>query len=528
MFKYLILIYIENIFKLNFYLKDYLIVSEYCFKCLPEICLIFFILYTLITLFQDIKYSLFQYYKLLILLCIILFILILKSFLIFFYCNLSECQVVTNILFYFVWIDCFYILFSKVLIVFLTLLVLGFSKLKIKNLLSLNCIVEFPVIIAFSILFLFLLSSSYDFFGIYLAMEGLSLTLYVLASMTHQGIVSIEASIKYFSLGAISSGIFLFGISILFGLVGSLDFLEIQIFLSNSQFLNSILEIKIALLCILFGFFFKVSAFPCHIWVVDVYEGIWTPITAFFAIVIKVGLMLFFIRITFNLFFNLLFFFQPIFIFVSIGSMLVGSLGAIKQVRIKRFIAYTSINQVGFIFLGLASCNLTGLTASIIYLILYAIMSINFFTLLLNTEHIITKKNMIYLSDLYCYCFYNFKSSQHLVLTILSMAGLPPLGGFIGKLFLYFSIMEARLDVVIVFSLVLSIISVYYYLSFVRYIWFEKYKVLKLYYTQNERNIAFLLNVLSFFLLIFGLIFPYIFSFFFKLALSCGWPLIWF
>ena len=151
------------------------------------------------------------------------------------------------------------------MIVFLTLLVLAFSKLKIKNLLSLNCIIEFPVIIAFSVLFLFLLSSSYDFFGIYLAMEGLSLTLYVLASITHQGIVSIEASIKYFALGAISSGIFLFGVSLFFGLVGSLDFLEIQIFLSNSHFLNNILEIKIALLCILFGFFFKVSAFPCHI-----------------------------------------------------------------------------------------------------------------------------------------------------------------------------------------------------------------------------------------------------------------------
>ena len=146
------------------------------------------------------------------------------------------------------------------MIVFLTLLVLALSKLKIKNLLSLNCIIEFPVIIAFSVLFLFLLSSSYDFFGIYLAMEGLSLTLYVLASITHQGIVSIEASIKYFALGAISSGIFLFGVSLFFGLVGSLDFLEIQIFLSNSHFL-----IKIALLCILFGFFFKVSAFPCHI-----------------------------------------------------------------------------------------------------------------------------------------------------------------------------------------------------------------------------------------------------------------------
>lgn len=182
------------------------------------------------------------------------------------------------------------------------------------------------------------------------------------------------------------------------------------------------------------------------------------------------GLILFFIRIVFNLLFNILFFFQPIFIFVSIGSMLIGALGAIKQVRIKRFIAYTSINQVGFIFLGIASCNLSGLTASIIYLVLYSIMSLSFFALLLNTEHMITKKSMIYLSDLYCFCFYNFENSQHIVLVLLSMAGLPPLGGFIGKLLLYFSIMEARLDFVIVTSLFISIISVYYYLSFVRYI----------------------------------------------------------
>ncbi len=515
---------------MNFYIKDCFIVSEYFFECLPEICLILFILYTLITLFNDIKSSLFQYYKLILFFCSVLFILIWKFCFILFYSGLTPVKfpIVTNILFNFVWIDCFYILFSKIVIISLTIIILWVSKLKIKNLLSLNCIIEFPVIIAFSVLFLFLLSSSYDFFGVYLAMEGLSLTLYVLASMTHQGIVSIEASIKYFSLGAFSSGIFLFGVSIFFGLVGSLDFLEIQLFLSNALFLNNILEIKIALLCILFGFFFKLSAFPCHIWVADVYEGIWTPITAFFAIVIKVGLMLFFIRIIYNLFFNILFFFQPIFIFVSIGSMLIGSLGAIKQVRIKRFIAYTSINQVGFIFLGLASCNLTGLTASIIYLIIYSVMGVSFFTILLNTEHIITKKNMIYLSDLYCYSFYNFKSSQHLVLTILSMAGLPPFGGFIGKLFLYFSIMEARLDFIIIFSLVLSIISVYYYLSFVRYVWFEKYKVLKLYYTQNEQKIVFLLNTCSFFLLIFGLIFPYLFSIFFKLALSCAWPLIWF
>jgi len=118
-------------------------------------------------------------------------------------------------------------------------MVLWISKLKIKNLIMLNCVIEFPTFVLFSLLFLFLLTSSYDFFGVYLAIEGLSLTLYALASMTHQGIVSIEASIKYFSLGAISSGIFLFGISILFGITGALDFLELQVFLTNSQFLES-------------------------------------------------------------------------------------------------------------------------------------------------------------------------------------------------------------------------------------------------------------------------------------------------
>lgn len=517
----------ENIFKINFYIKDYIIVNEWFFELLPEIFILFFILYNLINLFNDVKKSIFQYYKIVIFFTLIFFILFWKICMFMFYWNFSQFKVTTKIFLGFAWIDCFYILFSKFIIISLTLLVLWIAKIKIKNLISLNCIIEFPLILTFSMLFLFLLSSSYDFFGIYLAMEGLSLTLYVLASMTHKGIVSIEASIKYFSLGAISSGIFLFGISIIFGIIGALDFLEVQIFLSNSHFLENILEIKFGLIFILFGFFFKLSAFPCHIWVADVYEGIWTPITAFFAIVIKVSLMLFFIRFVFNLLFNILFFFQPIFIFVSIGSMFIGALGAIKQVRIKRFIAYTSINQVGFIFLGIASCNLTGLTASLIYLMLYSIMSLSFFGLLLNTEHMVTKKSMVYLSDIYCFCFYDFESSQHLVLVILSMAGLPPLAGFIGKLLLYFSVMEARLDFVIIFSLLISIISVYYYLSFVRYIWFEKYKVLKLYYYKNEICIDILLKCISFILVFFLLFLPEIYLFFFKLSLSCGWPIIW-
>jgi NADH-quinone oxidoreductase subunit N len=147
----------------------------------------------------------------------------------------------------------------------LTLIILFISKQKILYFSKLNYFIEFPLVIGFSVLFMLLLSSSYDFFSTYLTIEGLSLTLYVLASLMHQGIVSVESALKYFSLGAIASGNLLLGIAILFGLIGSLDFLEIQNYLGNSILLGSIFEVKFSLVLIFFSFFFKISAFPCHV-----------------------------------------------------------------------------------------------------------------------------------------------------------------------------------------------------------------------------------------------------------------------
>jgi NADH-quinone oxidoreductase subunit N len=161
-------------------------------------------------------------------------------------------------------INCFYTKISKISILTLAILVLYFSKKKLITGKNLNCALEFFIVLGFSILFLFFLTSTYDFFGFYLAIEGLSLTLYVLAGMLHHSVVSIEAAVKYFSLGAVSTGFLLFGISLLFGLVGSLDFLEVQLFLTGSQKCIVLMELKVALSLILFGLFFKISAFPCH------------------------------------------------------------------------------------------------------------------------------------------------------------------------------------------------------------------------------------------------------------------------
>jgi NADH-quinone oxidoreductase subunit N len=213
--------------------------------------------------------------------------------------------------------------------------------------------------------------------------------------------------------------------------------------------------------------------------------------------------------------------FKAAFIFVSIGSIAVGSFSALKQVRIKRFMAYTSISQVGFILLGASSGNILGLSAALMYLILYIVMNLLFFSIFLNMEHIILKKGIVYLSDLYGLSFYTNETGKHLAVTILSMAGLPPLGGFLGKLFLYFALIESHLDFMLIVTLIISLISTYYYLNFARYLFFEKHLETKLYYFVKKSELTFFLRCFSFFLLTFAIFLPQYVDFFFKLSLSC-------
>jgi len=206
--------------------------------------------------------------------------------------------------------------------------------------------------------------------------------------------------------------------------------------------------------------------------------------------------------------------------------MCVGAFGALKQVRVKRFIAYASISQVGFILLGIASCSLSGLISSVVYLFIYLVMSIIFFTIILNTEHIVTKKNIIYLSELYCFSIYSSKVAKYLTVVLFSMAGVPPLGGFVAKLLVYIVAIDAKLDLVVFLSLILSIINAYYYLNFVHYLWFVKFSVLKLYFFKISFFLNTFLDMLVMFIVFFICFFSVFLNFATGFALSCVWPFI--
>lgn len=513
------------------------------FDLLPESLIVFFILfYCFICHFTNNIRRIYIYF---------LFLLNLICSVIGFYCYIKYNVAFfenfflfdyTKFFFGFSWLNSYYTWFSKFLVIFLAILLFNLIDYQFHKFILRGYFIEFSLIINFSFLFMLLLVSTYDFFYIYLTIEGLSLTLYVLSSLIHNGIISLEAAVKYFSLGAVASGTLLLGIVILFGIVGSLDFLEVKNFLGSHYLLLFFFEIKISLILIFFSFFFKISAFPCHIWIMDVYEGIWSPLTAFFAIVVKSSLLLFLFRLLFDTCLPILIFFQPIFLFVSLGSILLGSFGALKQIRIKRFIAYTSISQIGFIFLGISTSSFFGLISSFMYLSLYIIMSLNFFVIFLNTKHYVFENNTIYLSDFYGWATkkigntrYQDLSAKYLMFVFLSMAGLPPFGGFFCKLFIYFSIIESRLEFILILVFLVSLISAFYYLNFIRYIFFEKIlNYSNLYYIylsfkENKFNfLYFYLKYNSVILILFVCFIPFCFHFFIKVASSCMWIFVYY
>ena len=330
---------------------------------------------------------------------------------------------------------------------------------------------EYPILILFSSLGMSLMISANDLITLYLAIELQSLPLYVMAAFKRDSVESGEAGIKYFVLGALSSSLFLFGSSLIYGFTGSIEFSEIS---RSIDILNINSGIVVGIVFILSGLIFKISAVPFHMWTPDVYEGSATPITAFFATAPKMAAMCMLVNILYGPFSGAFESWQQIIIFVSIASMSLGSFVAIRQSNIKRLLAYSSIAHMGFALIGLISpLSQLGVQALLIYMLIYIVTNIGVFACITSLEKnegetISNTDDLSGLSKKYPFISFS------MAMLMFSFAGIPPLAGFFGKYLIFRSAIENGLIEIAVFGLIISVVAAFYYIRIIKIMYFDE------------------------------------------------------
>ena len=354
--------------------------------------------------------------------------------------------------------------YFKVLILLSSLFVLNSSK----NFIVENKLdkFEYPIIILLSILGMFFMVSSNDLILFYLGLELQSLSLYILASIDRDNLRSTESGIKYFVLSALSSGLLLYGCSLLYGFTGSTNF-----DLISSQLNKENTGAVFAMVFILVGLAFKVSAVPFHMWTPDVYEGAPTSITSYFAVVPKVAGLALFIKFMYIPFSNILLEWQTIIIFISIASMILGAVAAMTQKNFKRLLAYSSIGHIGYALAGVATGAISGYESAIVYISIYVIMNIGAFSCLY-----LFKKDGQYkenISDLSGISKKNPLLAISLLIILFSLAGVPPLGGFFAKFYVFVAVLEKEMYALAIIGLLTTVMSAFYYLKIIKTIYFD-------------------------------------------------------
>src|SRR5690554_5853694 len=328
---------------------------------------------------------------------------------------------------------------------------------------------EYPVLILLAALGMSIMVSAGDLITLYIGLELNSLAGYVLAAFLRTDNRSAEAGLKYFVLGALASGILLFGMSLTYGFTGTTTFEGVRAALSGELSAGALF----GLVFVFAGLAFKISAVPFHMWTPDVYEGAPTPVTTFFATAPKVAAVVLLTRVAFEAFGAQIGAWQQVVIFAALASIVVGALGAIGQTNIKRFLAYSSINNVGFILVGLATGTVAGASAMLVYLAIYVAMTVGSFVAVLmlkdeNGEPIESIAQMAGLS--------RTQPALALCLAALmfSLAGIPPLFGFWGKLVVFWAAVDAGLIALAVLAIAGSVISAYYYIKIVKIMYFDE------------------------------------------------------
>ncbi len=329
---------------------------------------------------------------------------------------------------------------------------------------------EYPILMMLSVVGMCFMVSAQNFMTLYMGVELASLSLYVMAAFDRDNKRSSEAGLKYFVLGALGSCMLLFGISLVYGFAGSVDFVALGDLLETQERFSP--GLVIGLVFVLVAICFKISAVPFHMWTPDVYQGAPTPVTAFFAVVPKIAAIAMLLRLLHHPFEALIIEWQQIIIFVSIASMLVGALGAMMQTNIKRLLAYSSIGHVGYLLVAVAAGSESGAQAMFVYFILYIFMSVGMFAFVLLMKR--KGKQIEDISELAGLSKTCPMAALFVSIMMFSMAGIPPLAGFFGKMMIFLAAIESGLFVLAVIGVLTSVIGAFYYIKIVKIMYFDE------------------------------------------------------
>jgi len=328
-------------------------------------------------------------------------------------------------------------------------------------------IFEYSILVLLSTLGMMVLISAGDLISLYLGLELMSLALYVVAASNRDNAKSNEAGLKYFVLGALSSGMLLYGASLVYGFTGTVSFAGIA---ATAKIGN--VGLVFGLVFLLAGLCFKVSAVPFHMWTPDVYEGAPTPVTAFFASAPKVAAMAVFVRATMTAFPGITAEWQQIVVFVSIASMALGAFAAIGQKNIKRLMAYSSIGHMGYALVGLAAGTAEGAQGVLVYLAIYVAMTLGSFTIILAMKR--NGQAFEQISDFAGLSRTNPVLAFFFAMFLFSLAGVPPLAGFFGKFYVFVAAIKAGLFTLAVIGVLTSVVGAFYYLSIIKVMYFDE------------------------------------------------------
>lgn len=328
---------------------------------------------------------------------------------------------------------------------------------------------EMPVVMLFAVVGMMMMVSANDLLSLYVGLELQSLALYVLAAFHRDNLNATEAGVKYFVLGALASGLLLYGSSLVYGFAGTTSFAGLAQALTGAQDNVGVIVGVVFVIC---GLAFKISAVPFHMWTPDVYEGAPTPVTAFFSVAPKIAALCLFLRILVGPFDDLLMQWRQVLVVICVASMLWGAVAAIAQTNIKRLMAYSSIGHVGYALIGLVSGTQEGARGMIYYMLIYLFMNVGTFAVILAMR--VKDRYVENISDLSGLSKTNPAIALALTILMFSMAGIPPLAGFFGKYFVFVAAVNAGLIPLAVIGVLSSVVGAFYYLRLIKVMYFDE------------------------------------------------------